>query len=168
MKLNTLMIVTGLAAALVLLPTLTFAGDCSAKKPEKDIVQTAAGAGQFTTLLAALKAAGLDQTLEGKGPFTVFAPTDEAFAKLPPGTVDSLLKDVPKLKSVLLYHVVAGDVRSADVVKLTSAKTVEGTEVAVKAGKDGVRINGANVVKADIVASNGIIHVIDTVLIPQA
>lgn len=168
MKLNTLSIATGLAAALVLLPVLAFAGDCASKKPEKDIVQTAAGAGQFTTLLTALKAAGLDGTLEGKGPFTVFAPTDEAFAKLPPGTVESLLKDVPKLKGVLLYHVVSGDVRSEDVVKLSSAKTVEGSELTVKSGKDGVRINDATVVKADIVASNGVIHVIDTVLIPRA
>lgn len=120
----------------------------------------------FTTLVAAVKAAGLDETLTEGGPFTVFAPTDEAFAKLPEGTVESLLADPEKLKKVLLYHVVSGSVASTEVVKLDKAMTLEGTEVAINA-KDGVKINDANVIKADIAASNGTVHVIDTVLIPE-
>ena len=120
----------------------------------------------FTTLVAAVKAAGLDETLTEGGPFTVFAPTDEAFAKLPEGTVENLLANPEKLKKVLLYHVVSGSVASSEVVKLDSAMTLEGTEVAISA-KDGVKINDANVIKADIAASNGTVHVIDTVLIPE-
>lgn len=119
----------------------------------------------FTTLIAAVKAAGLEETLTDKGPFTVFAPTDEAFAKLPDGTVEGLLADPEKLKKVLLYHVVSGTVSSSQVVKLEEAKTVEGSTVAVSA-KDGVKINDATVIKADIEAKNGIVHVIDRVLIP--
>jgi len=130
-----------------------------------NIVETAKSVGTFKTLLAALEAAGLAETLAGKGPFTVFAPTDEAFAKLPKGTVEALLKDLPKLKAILTYHVVAGEVKAADVVKLTSAKTLNGRSVAIDA-KDGVKIDGAKVVKADVLTSNGVIHVIDTVLIP--
>ncbi len=130
-----------------------------------DIVDTAVAAGNFKTLAAALQAAGLVDTLKGAGPFTVFAPTDEAFAKLPPGTVEGLLKDKAKLTEVLTFHVVAGKVTSSDVVKLTSAKTVSGKTVAIDA-KNGVRVDGALVVKADIMASNGVIHVIDTVMIP--
>jgi uncharacterized surface protein with fasciclin (FAS1) repeats len=130
------------------------------------IFQTAEQAG-FTTLVAAVKAAGLDGVLNGKGPFTVFAPTDEAFAKLPAGTVESLLADPATLKSILLYHVVSGEVMAADVVKLSEAATVNGQKVAIDATK-GVRVNGANVVKADIRASNGVIHVIDTVLLPKS
>jgi uncharacterized surface protein with fasciclin (FAS1) repeats len=131
-----------------------------------DIVDTAVAAGSFKTLVTAVKAAGLVDTLKSKGPFTVFAPTDEAFAKLPKGTVEGLLKDIPKLKAVLTYHVVAGKVMAADVVKLKSAKTVEGQDVKIDASK-GVKINDATVVKADVVADNGVIHVIDKVLLPK-
>ncbi|MBD2342549.1 fasciclin domain-containing protein [Anabaena subtropica] len=130
-----------------------------------DIVDTAVNAGSFNTLVAAVKAAGLDDTLKGVGPFTVFAPTDEAFAKLPKGTVDSLLKDIPKLKKILTYHVVSGKVLAADVVKLKSATTVEGSDVKIDAS-NGVKINDATVATPDVAADNGVIHVIDTVLIP--
>lgn len=130
-----------------------------------DIVDTAVGAGSFKTLVAAVTAAGLVDTLKGAGPFTVFAPTDEAFAKLPAGTVDALLKDIPKLKKILTYHVVSGKVMAADVVKLTSAKTVEGSEVKIDA-KNGVKINDSTVTTPDVAADNGVIHIIDTVLMP--
>ena len=133
-----------------------------------DIVDTAVGAGSFNTLVAAVKAAGLVDTLKGPGPFTVFAPTDEAFARLPKGTVESLLKpeNKAKLQAILTYHVVAGKVKAADVVKLSGAKTVQGQQIdiAVKNGK--VSVDGANVVKTDIETSNGVIHVIDSVLLP--
>ncbi len=137
--------------------------------PSKDIVGTAVSAGNFKTLTAALEAAGLVETLKGKGPFTVFAPTDEAFAKLPDGTVKSLLKpeNKKKLTSILTYHVVAGNVKAADVIKLTSAKTLNGQSVTIKVVGGKVLINGATVVKADIAATNGTIHVIDTVLMPK-
>ncbi len=130
-----------------------------------DIVDTAVKAGSFNTLVAAVKAAGLVDTLKGTGPFTVFAPTDEAFAKLPEGTVDALLKDIPKLKKILTYHVVSGKVLAADVVKLKSATTVEGSDVKIDAS-NGVKINDATVATPDVAADNGVIHVIDTVLIP--
>ncbi len=133
---------------------------------DADIVDTAVKAGSFKTLAAALKAADLIDTLKGKGPFTVFAPTDEAFAKLPPGTVEALLKDKKKLTAILTYHVVPGKVMAADVVKLSSAKTVNGQEVKIDASK-GVKVDGANVVKTDIVCSNGVIHVIDSVILPK-
>jgi len=134
-----------------------------------DIVDVAAAAGQFKTLVAVVKAAGLVDPLKGPGPFTVFAPTDEAFAKLPAGTLESLLKpeNKTKLQSILTYHVVAGRVMFPDVVKLTSAKTVEGSSIAIKAENGGVMVNNAHVTKADIVASNGVIHVIDTVILPE-
>lgn len=137
---------------------------------EPNIVAVAAGAGQFNTLVAAVKAADLVETLQSPGPFTVFAPTDEAFAKLPAGTVDSLLlpENKSQLTAILKYHVVAGEVRAADVVKLTSANTVEGQPVSITASGSGVRVNDANVIKADVMASNGVIHVIDTVLIPSS
>jgi uncharacterized surface protein with fasciclin (FAS1) repeats len=131
-----------------------------------DIVDTAVGAGSFTTLVAAVKAANLVDTLKGAGPFTVFAPTDEAFAKLPAGTVDSLLKDIPKLTKILTYHVVAGKVMAADVVKLKSATTVEGSDVKIDASSGSVKVNDATVSTADVAADNGVIHVIDTVLLP--
>ena len=130
-----------------------------------DIVDTAVSAGSFTTLVAAVQAAGLVDTLKGAGPFTVFAPTDEAFAKLPEGTVEALLKDIPKLTKILTYHVVSGKVLAADVVKLTSAKTVEGSEVTIDAS-NGVKINDSNVTTADVAADNGVIHIIDSVLLP--
>ena len=135
----------------------------------KDIVDTAVSAGSFNTLAAALEAAGLVETLKGKGPFTVFAPTDQAFAKLPEGTLKSLLKPAnkEKLTAILTYHVVAGNVKAADVIKLSSAKTVNGQSVTVKVVGGKVLINGATVVKADIAATNGTIHVIDTVLLPN-
>jgi uncharacterized surface protein with fasciclin (FAS1) repeats len=140
-----------------------------ARAQEKDIVETAVAAGSFKTLAAALQAAGLVETLKGNGPFTVFAPTDEAFAKLPAGTVENLLKpeNKEKLKAVLTYHVVPGKVTAAQVTKLKSAKTVQGSEakVAVNGGK--VMIDNANVVKTDIMAKNGVIHVIDTVIMPR-
>jgi uncharacterized surface protein with fasciclin (FAS1) repeats len=135
-----------------------------------DIIDTAVGAGQFKTLAAAVEAAGLVETLKGKGPYTVFAPTDEAFAKLPAGAVDDLLKpeNKDKLTAILTYHVVAGKVMAADVVKMTEAKTVNGKPVAIKADGGTVMINDAKVISADIDASNGVIHVIDTVLMPPA
>jgi uncharacterized surface protein with fasciclin (FAS1) repeats len=130
-----------------------------------DIVDTAVKAGSFTTLVAAVKAAGLVETLKGTGPFTVFAPTDEAFAKLPQGTVDALLKDIPKLKQILTYHVVSGKVMAADVVKMKSATTVEGSDLKVDASS-GVKINNSTVTTPDVAADNGVIHIIDTVLMP--
>jgi uncharacterized surface protein with fasciclin (FAS1) repeats len=135
----------------------------------RDIVDTAVAAGSFKTLAKALVAADLVGTLKGAGPFTVFAPTDEAFAKLPAGALDNLLKPENKaqLRRILTYHVVAGTVMAADVVKLTSAKTVSGDMVSIKATAAGVTINSSKVVKTDIAASNGVIHVIDTVLMPS-
>jgi uncharacterized surface protein with fasciclin (FAS1) repeats len=146
------------------------AGSASAYAADKDIVDTAVAAGQFKTLAAALTAAGLVDTLKGPGPFTVFAPTDAAFAKLPAGTVDTLLKPESKAKltAILTYHVVAGKVMAADVVKLKEAKTVNGAMVAVKVDGGNVMINNAKVTTADIEASNGVIHVIETVLLPPA
>ena len=133
-----------------------------------DIVDTAV-AGHFTTLVAAVKAAGLVDTLKGPGPFTVFAPTDEAFAKLPAGTLDSLLKpeNKAKLQKILTYHVVAGKVMAADVMKLSSAKTVEGENVAISVKNGGVMVDNAHVTKTDILASNGVINVIDSVIMPK-
>ncbi len=138
------------------------------KEEQMDIVETAVDAGSFKTLVAAEKAAGLVDTLKGKGPFTVFAPTDAAFQKLPAGTLETLLKpeNKDKLVAILTYHVVAGDVKAADVVKLTAAKTVQGQPVTIDAA-DGVKINDAKVVQADIACGNGVIHVIDAVLIPK-
>ena len=130
-----------------------------------DIVDTAVSAGSFNTLVAAVKAANLVDTLKGPGPFTVFAPTDDAFAKLPTGTVDALLKDIPKLTQILTYHVVSGKVMAADVVKLKSATTVEGSTVKIDAS-NGVKVNDSLVVTPDVAADNGVIHVIDTVLLP--
>ena len=130
-----------------------------------DVVDTAVNAGSFSTLVSAIKAAGLVETLKGAGPFTVFAPTDEAFAKLPSGTIEGLLNDVPKLKQILTYHVVAGKVMAADVVKLTTAKTVEGSDVKIDAS-NGVKVNDSTVTTPDVAADNGVIHIIDTVLLP--
>jgi uncharacterized surface protein with fasciclin (FAS1) repeats len=130
-----------------------------------NIVEIAVAAGTFKTLVEAVKAAGLVETLSGQGPFTVFAPGDDAFAKLPVGTVESLLQDIPKLKDILTYHVVAGKVMAADAANVTSAKTVQGKELSIDT-KDGVKVNEAKVIKADIEADNGVIHVIDMVLIP--
>lgn len=133
---------------------------------KKDIVDTAVAAGSFKTLAKALTEAGLVETLKGKGPFTVFAPTDEAFAKLPKETLEAVLKDKKKLTAILTYHVVPGKVMAKDVIKLTSAKTVNGKEVKIDTS-NGVTVQGAKVVKTDIECSNGVIHVIDTVIIPE-
>lgn len=133
---------------------------------DKDIVDTAVAAGSFKTLVTAVQEAGLVDTLKSKGPFTVFAPTDEAFAKIPKAKLAALLKDKKALTAVLTYHVVPGKVMAADVVKLTSAKTVEGSAVGVKVKDGGVMVGGAKVLKADIGCANGVIHVIDTVLMP--
>ena len=134
-------------------------------KADKTIVETAIAAGSFKTLVTAVKAAGLVETLSGEGPFTVFAPTDEAFAKLPAGTLESLLADKDKLTAVLTYHVVPGKVTAQDVMKLSSAKTVQGSNLTIDTSS-GVMVDNAKVIKADVMASNGVIHVIDTVLIP--
>ena len=133
-----------------------------------DIVDVAE-AGHFSTLVAAVKAAGLVDALKGPGPFTVFAPTDQAFAKLPPGTLENLLKpeNREQLTKILTYHVLAGGVLAKDVVTMHSAKTLEGEDLAIKAGNGGVMVNNARVTKTDIAASNGVIHVIDTVLLPE-
>ena len=143
-------------------------GSSPAFSADKDLVDTAVAAGRFKTLAAALDAAGLVNTLKGRGPFTVFAPTDAAFAKLPKGTVGSLLqpKNKGKLKAILTYHVVAGEVMSGDVVKLKRAKTVNGKTVKIKVRGGTMMINNATVSTIDIAASNGVIHVIDTVLLP--
>lgn len=140
--------------------------DKPAAKP--DIVAVASGAGSFNTLVAAVKAAGLVETLQGPGPFTVFAPTDEAFAKLPAGTVESLLKpeNKDKLTAILTYHVLPGKVMAAD-VKTSKAKTVNGKELSLQVKDGAVHVDKATVVKADIAASNGVIHVIDSVVIPE-
>lgn len=139
----------------------------SAAPARADIVDTAIAAGSFKTLAAALQAAGLVETLKGPGPFTVFAPTDAAFARLPAGTVEALLKDKEKLASILTYHVVPGRVMAADVMKMKSAKTVQGGSLAIANAAGGVTVDGARVVKTDIMTSNGVIHVIDAVLMPR-
>ena len=140
------------------------------KKPMKNIVQVAIEAGSFNTLVAAVEAAGLVETLSGPGPFTVFAPTDAAFAKLPAGTIDALLLDKDKLTSILTYHVVSGKVMAADLVKSNGAtpKTVNGLPLDIVVRGDKVYVNGTQVVTADVQASNGVIHIIDAVLLPQA
>jgi uncharacterized surface protein with fasciclin (FAS1) repeats len=137
----------------------------SERSSKKDIVATAVSAGSFNTLVTAVKAAGLVEVLQGEGPFTVFAPTDEAFAKLPEGTLEALLEDTEKLTAILMYHVVPGRVLAADVVKLSSAPTVQGQKITIDTSH-GVMVDNAKVVKTDVMASNGVIHVIDTVLIP--
>jgi uncharacterized surface protein with fasciclin (FAS1) repeats len=155
------------AIAMFVLALSLFVPSRSRADAPKDIVDTAVSAGTFKTLTKALTEAGLVDTLKGKGPFTVFAPTDEAFAKLPKGTVEALLKDTQKLVAVLTYHVVAGKVMAADAAKLTSAKTVNGQSLTLKASGGSVKIDGATVIKADLAASNGVIHVIDSVLLPK-
>src|SRR5210317_1782139 len=154
----------GLTAALLI------AGPAFAGGHSKDIVDTAVGAGSFGTLVAAVQAAGLVDTLKGEGPFTVFAPTDAAFAALPAGTVEELLKpeNKDKLTAILTYHVAAGRLVAADVVKLSKAPTLNGQQVDVRLQDGGVRLDNANVVKTDILCANGVIHVIDSVLLPRA
>lgn len=162
--------VTGLIILVTLLASTTlFAGGHASKENTKDIVDIAASNQDFATLVAAVKAAGLVDTLKGEGPFTVFAPTNAAFAKLPEGTVDNLLKpeNREQLVNILTYHVVSGAVMAEDVVKLTQAPTVQGQSATVKVSDDGVMIDNATVLKTDIKASNGVIHVIDSVIIPK-
>lgn len=154
----------GLAGLVVLAAGLS----ASAGSAKKDIVDTAVAAGSFNTLATALKEADLIDTLKGKGPFTVFAPTDDAFAKLPPGTIEALLKDKAKLRAILTYHVVPGKVMAADVVKLNSAKTVNGQSVSIRLKDGAVLVDNARVIKTDIATSNGVIHVIDSVVLPKA
>ena len=149
-----------------LLGGLTAGHATAAQRDDKDIVQTAMDDGQFKTLAKALEAAGLVETLKGEGPFTVFAPTDDAFAKVPKEKLEALLNDKEALKAVLKYHVVSGKVMAADVVKMDSAKTVQGKPVTIEAKDGKVKINDANVTKTDIECKNGVIHVIDTVLLP--
>ncbi|MBC7897704.1 MAG: fasciclin domain-containing protein [Cytophagaceae bacterium] len=162
----------GAVVAALVVPTIASAQTPTqtGKTSMKNIVQVAVEAGTFTTLVAAVKAAGLAETLQGPGPFTVFAPNDAAFAKLPKGTVEGLLDDKEKLASILTFHVVSGKVMAGDIVKTNGAKpaTVNGlpVDIVVRDGK--VYVNGAQVVSADIQASNGVIHVIDTVLLPKA
>ena len=152
----------------LILTVLVGTAAINAVAADKDIIATAAAAGSFNTLAAALQAADLTDALKGEGPFTVFAPTDDAFKKLPPGTVESLLKpeNKEKLKAILMYHVVAGKVTAAQAMKLSSAKTLNGQNVVLTTHDGTVMVNDAKVVKADIRASNGVIHVIDTVIMP--
>jgi uncharacterized surface protein with fasciclin (FAS1) repeats len=175
---KTLALSTAFALVAVTFTQATFAGTCSQSKMRpvsvtkpapKDIVDTAVSAGKFKTLVAAVKAAGLVETLKGKGPFTVFAPTDEAFAKLPKGTVATLLKpeNKAKLVAILTYHVVPGKVMAKDVVKLSKAKTVQGSEVKIQVKKGKVYVDNAQVVAADVECANGVVHVIDHVILPK-
>jgi uncharacterized surface protein with fasciclin (FAS1) repeats len=152
--------------AVLLASVLIGAVATSQRTERKDIVDTAVDAGQFKTLVKLVQEAGLVDALRGEGPFTVFAPTDEAFAKLPKAQVDALLKDKEALRQVLLYHVVSGKVMSKDVVKLRSAKTLQGQNINIRVQGNTVRINDAKVVKVDVGCSNGVIHVIDKVILP--
>lgn len=158
------------AAIVILLSAslLVAGGNKSEKYSKKDIVETAIAAGSFTTLATALTEADLVSALKGEGPFTVFAPTDAAFAKLPEGTLEGLLKDKEALKNILLYHVVSGKVSSEQVVKIDAAETLAGSKVNIKVKDGGVMINNSNVTTADVYASNGVIHIIDTVLLPPS
>lgn len=160
--------VASFAAAMLLL-FISAGAHALPKAESKDIVDTAVSAGSFKTLTTALQAAGLVDTLKGRGPFTVFAPTDEAFAKLPAGTVETLLKpeNKEKLVTILTYHVVPGKVLAAQVTKMNSAKTVNGQSLAISASDGTVTVDNAKIVKADILCSNGVIHVIDSVVLPK-
>lgn len=159
---------TTLLVAVLVISVLTFAStDYMSRMGKKSIVETAVSAGQFNTLVTALKAADLVEVLSGPGPFTVFAPTDDAFAKLPKGTVEALLKNKDQLKAVLTYHVVAGKVMASDVVNLNSVKTVNGQKIAIKVKSGTVMVDNAKVVMTDIECSNGVIHVIDAVILPK-
>ncbi|HEY9173692.1 MAG TPA: fasciclin domain-containing protein [Verrucomicrobiae bacterium] len=175
MKAKNIITTAALIAAVTFAPSL-FASSCSASKETasqscsgKDIVALASGAENFKTLVAAVKAAGLVETLQGEGPFTVFAPTDEAFAKLPAGTVEDLLKpeNRDKLAAILKYHVVPGKVMAAD-VKTMQAKTAQGQSINLKVSDAGVMVDNAKVVKTDLIAQNGVIHVIDSVILPKS
>lgn len=161
--------IAAIGTLVTVMMTVAASTPAAAPAETKDIVDTAVAAGSFNTLAKALTAADLIGTLKGKGPFTVFAPTDEAFAKLPAGTLESLLKpeNKAKLQRILTYHVVSGKVTAADVVKLHSAKAVSGDTITIATHDGMVTVDNAKVVKTDIVASNGIIHVIDTVIVPK-
>lgn len=159
--------IVAVAATALFVGGLTVASVTPARAAaDKDIVDTAIAAGSFKTLVTAIQAAGLADTLKGEGPFTVFAPTDEAFAKLPAGTLDSLLADKAKLTAVLTYHVVPGTLTASEVTKRASAKTVQGQSVAFSTA-GGVKVDQARVIQADVMASNGVIHVIDAVILPR-
>lgn len=159
---------TTLLVAVLVISVLTFASTGSMNRMgKKSIVETAVSAGQFKTLVTAVKAADLVEVLSGPGPFTVFAPTDDAFAKLPVGTVEALLQNKEQLKAVLTYHVVAGKVMASDVVNLKSAATVNGQQVTIKVKGETVMVDNAKVVMTDIECTNGVIHVIDTVILPK-
>jgi uncharacterized surface protein with fasciclin (FAS1) repeats len=160
--------VLGLFFALAAAPA--FAGSCGsdAMKASNNIVETAVSAGSFETLVAAVKAANLADTLAGEGPYTVFAPTDEAFAKLPEGTVENLLANPDQLREILLYHVVPGKVTAAQVVNLDRATTAQGSDIAIKVADGAVMVNDASVITTDIETSNGVIHVIDRVILPSS
>ena len=155
------------AAALLMGSAVAYSG--SHEEKQKDVVDTAVDAGSFTTLVAALQAAGLVETLKGEGPFTVFAPTDEAFAKLPAGTVETLLKpeNKDKLVAILTYHVVPGKVTAAEVVKMDSAKSLNGAVIPIRVEEGTVFVDNATVIKPDVMAGNGVIHVIDAVMLPD-
>ncbi len=157
-----------LAAAALLAVQPVSAQYNAAPAADKDIVEVATEAGAFSTLLAAAEAAGLVDVLRSEGPFTVFAPTDEAFAKLPEGTIEALLEDTDALRAILLYHVVPGRVMAADVVSLSEAETAQGAKISISTYGETVRINDATVVQADVAATNGVIHVIDTVILPPS
>jgi uncharacterized surface protein with fasciclin (FAS1) repeats len=161
-KISSLMLVGALTVGLTMMAIVA-----AEHHADKDIVETAVAAGSFKTLATALEATGLVETLKGSGPFTVFAPTDEAFAKLPADTLEALLKDTQKLKGILLYHVVAGKVTAKEVMKLKSAKTVQGSSATISLRDGKVMVDAANVVTTDIMASNGVIHVIDSVILPK-
>jgi len=150
-------------------PVLVWTGSATAAEGKKDVVDTAMAAGSFNTLVEALTAADLVETLKAEGPYTVFAPTDEAFAKLPPGTLEDLLKpeNKAKLQAILTYHVVPGKVMAADAAKLSSAKTVNGKACSIRSEEGKLMVDEAAVIEADIPASNGVIHVIDTVIMPE-
>jgi uncharacterized surface protein with fasciclin (FAS1) repeats len=153
------------AVVVILTAGAAFAGSCGSHD-SKDIVDTAVAAGSFNTLVTAVQEAGLVDTLKGDGPFTLFAPTDEAFAKLPEGTIEALLQDKEALTKVLTYHVVPGKVMANDVVKLASARTVQGQSINIDSSS-GVMVDNANVIRTDIETSNGVIHVIDAVILPR-
>lgn len=176
MKKNLILTVAAFAVAVAVTPSLVAGNGAASKSASastctagKDLVAVASGAENFKTLVAAVKAAGLVETLQGKGPFTVFAPTDEAFAKLPAGTVESLLKpeNKEKLAAILKYHVVPGKVLAAD-VKTMEAKTAQGQSVKLKVSEAGVTVDNAKVTKTDLLAENGVIHVIDSVILPNS
>jgi uncharacterized surface protein with fasciclin (FAS1) repeats len=159
---------TTLWVAVLMISVVAFAStDYMSSMEKKSIVETAVGAGKFNTLVTAVKAADLVETLSGPGPFTVFAPTDDAFAALPAGTVESLLQNKDKLQAILTYHVVAGKVMAADVVNLKSAKTVNGQEITIMVKDETVMVDNAKVVMTDIECTNGVIHVIDAVILPK-